>query len=164
MTQFNPPEIWKQYAVLYATHAGRSNTKISQWSDVNLRMDSYSYWRKPNIPVMVLEVILKDCNVIYLPTRPHIQHGGLHQVPGGNITDLYRESGCWKTRRLAIGCCVMLHKQKNLVLAAKKNSVTSPIISGHPTLQITIPSINMCGSWLSEKLAKFRATTKMNWG
>ena len=30
MTQFNPPEIWKQFAVLLGIHAGSTNIKLSE--------------------------------------------------------------------------------------------------------------------------------------
>ena len=37
MTQFTPPEIWKQHAGLLGIHVRSSYTKISECLDVNLR-------------------------------------------------------------------------------------------------------------------------------
>ena len=56
---------------------------------------------------------------IHLLTWPQTQDGGLHQVSGGVIAGLDRNSDYWKTLWRVRELCSMPHKQKNLVLSIR---------------------------------------------
>ena len=80
---------------------------------------------------MVFGLVTSDGDILpLLPTWPHTQHEGQHQVAGGGSAEegsgwrrkcyLDRKSDCWKTQCLASGFCAMPRKQEKPVLTVRK--------------------------------------------
>ena len=91
---------------------------------------------------------------IYLPTWPHNQHGGLHEVPGEGSATLDWEGGCCKTLYLATGLCHATQAGEPSLGFEKISATTSLLTFGCLTPQIAIPLIIIRGAWLSKRPTK----------